>query len=196
MRTQEAILNEAWIETASGKSFYFLNPDPDSIDIHDIAYSLSNLCRYTGHCSAFYSVAEHSVYVASLLPSHLRLAGLLHDASEAYLGDVNSPLKRLLPDYKKIEQGVEEAIAQKFGLEYPHNPAIKHADLQQLRTESYHLLPSKGESWGVSHLRVDNGRVPKCVPPAAAYRVFMTVYEELTKPIIELPPKPSIILAA
>ena len=195
----EEIVKASWIETASGKRFSFLEPDPDSIDIHDIAYALSNLCRYTGHCRSFYSVAEHSVYVASLLPSDLRLSGLLHDAAEAYLGDVNSPLKRLLPDFKKIEHGVEEAIAKKFNLPYPFAAGVKHADLQQLRTEAHHLLPSKGEeweSWGTEKLHVDNGRVPACVPPLAAYNSFMAVYEMLTKPIIELPPKKEIILAA
>jgi hypothetical protein len=190
----EEIKNNPWIETVSGKHFHFLSPSPDEIDIHDIAYALSNLCRYTGHCSSFYSVAEHSVYVASLLPSELRLAGLLHDAAEAYLGDVNSPLKRLLPDYKKIEKRVEEAIANKFKLPFPHPTGIKHADLQQLRTESFHLIPSKGAEWGLDKLLVENGRAPKCVPPAAAYRVFMAVYESITKPIIELPPEKKIIL--
>lgn len=189
MRFETEVVNSAWIETASGRKFNFLSPDPDSIDIHDIAYALSNLCRYTGHCRSYYSVAEHSVYVASLLPDNLRLAGLLHDAAEAYLGDVNSPLKRLLPEYKEIEHGVEAAIAKKFGLEYPFPSGVKHADLQQLRTEAHHLLPSRGEeweAWGTEKLHIDNGRVPVCVPPAAAYKAFMAVYDKLTKPIIEL----------
>lgn len=107
------------ISTVSGRFFDILKPEDYEFDIDEIATALSNICRYTGHVNKFYSVAEHSVLVSRLVPSRLALAGLLHDASEAFVGDVSSPLKRLLPDYKRIEERVQEAIADQFGLPYP-----------------------------------------------------------------------------
>lgn len=171
-----------WMETRGGRHFHFLTPSEDEIDINDISYALSNLCRYTGHSKAFYSVAEHSIYVASLLPSELQLAGLLHDAEEAFIGDVSSPLKMLLPEYKKIAKGIEKVIEQKFKVDLT-DARIKHADRQQLRTEAHFLLESRGEDWdiwGTDAYPVAGGRMPKALPPQAADRAFMMVYKRLT----------------
>lgn len=107
------------ISTVSGRFYDLLAPEKYEYDIEEIAHSLSNLCRYTGHSNVFYSVAEHSVLVSRLVPERLALCGLLHDASEAFCGDVSSPLKKLLPEYQAIEDGVQKAIADYFGLEYP-----------------------------------------------------------------------------
>lgn len=195
-RERHHVLISPYIETVSGKSFHFLEPSDDEIDITDIAYALSNMCRYTGHSKRFYSVAEHSIYVAQLLPPELRLAGLLHDASEAYLGDVSSPLKQLLPEYKEIEKTVEAAIARRFELLYPHDPLIKQMDLQQLCTEAHHLLPSGGKDWEVCNgYMPEDGVHPRGVPPALAYQAFMTVYERLTGKTTVGVPESRIILA-
>src|SRR5690606_8557009 len=141
----EGHLYEPYVETRTGKKFTFLEPKADDIDIADIAYALANQCRFNGHCSSFYSVAEHSVAVAMLLPQELQLAGLLHDAAEAYLGDIPSPLKQFLPDYDRLETTVITAINEKFGViwDAPTEAAVKQADLQQLRTEAHHLIPSQ-----------------------------------------------------
>ncbi|MEM4379972.1 MAG: hypothetical protein QXL01_04720, partial [Thermoplasmatales archaeon] len=85
---------EPWIETYSGKKFDYLAQS--ELDIEDIAHALSNLCRFNGHTRVFYSVAEHSVNVSSMVPPELKIAALLHDAAEAYIGDVPSPLKQLI----------------------------------------------------------------------------------------------------
>lgn len=129
------------ILTASGRYFDFLNPKPEAIDIHDIATALSRMPRFTGHTTEFYSVAQHSVEVSRLVPPGHALAGLLHDASEAYMGDLASPLKQLVPDYKAIEKRVERAICARFGLAFPLDPCIKRADLTMLVTERRDLMP-------------------------------------------------------
>jgi hypothetical protein len=87
-----------YIVTYTGRRFHFLDPKIDEISIEDIAHALSNVCRFTGHTKRFYSVAEHSCLVSALCDN--RLEGLLHDASEAYMSDLSSPLKMLVPDYK------------------------------------------------------------------------------------------------
>jgi len=90
-------MNVPAVSTKSGRRVALLNPSPSQIVIGDIAHGLAHQCRFNGQTSKFYSVAQHSVLVASILPRELRLAGLLHDASETYLGDVVQPLKELLP---------------------------------------------------------------------------------------------------
>jgi 5'-deoxynucleotidase YfbR-like HD superfamily hydrolase len=113
------------INTISGRRINLLNPDPKSIDIEDIAHSLAMQCRWTGHVNQFYSVAQHSVlsveyWVFDCVGKDQRtncLELLLHDAQEAYLHDISSPLKKLLPEYQRIEQNFKNAIAERFGLE-------------------------------------------------------------------------------
>lgn len=142
---------EPEIMTTSGGYFNFENPDPDSFTIHDIAYALGNTCRYGGHCRPFYSVAQHSVYVSKLVPAEYALFGLLHDAQEAFVGDMPSPLKRMLPEFKAIEDKAEAVILDKYGVVVtPESKRIvKEADLIALRTEREVLLPEgeEGDAW-------------------------------------------------
>lgn len=180
---------EEYIETRSGKHFHFLDPKADDIDIHDIAFALSNTCRYNGHCKTYYSVAEHSMYVSALLPDGLRLSGLLHDAAEAYVGDIPSPIKRFLPDIRAMEEAIQAAIVAKFKLDVDDYSEIKRADLQQLRTESHFLLPSRGENWAMwdtLKFDVEDGYEPQGLPPQVAFVEFMKMYKELTESKIVL----------
>jgi uncharacterized protein len=135
------------ILTASGSYFDFLSPDSDTIVIEDIAIALSRINRFTGHTRVPYSVAQHSYIVSLVVPLEYALQGLLHDASEAYLGDVSTPLKQLVPEYKVIERRVEEAIMRKFGLPFPLHPSIKQADLRMLVTEKRDLMPRPVHRW-------------------------------------------------
>lgn len=111
------------IITRSGISFDLKSPTVDMVKIEDIAYALSRICRFTGHVdipNGIYSVATHS-YNVSIQLSHspkLALLGLLHDAPEAYYGDVSSPLKSLLPEYRQLEDNCWEVICEKFSLDY------------------------------------------------------------------------------
>ena len=105
---------------------------------------MSNICRFTGHVNKFYSVAQHSVYVSRLCPPELQFQALLHDASEAFLGDVSSPLKKLLPDYREIEERVHAVVMVRFGLPIEMPSEIKLADTIMLATEKDLLLNPSG----------------------------------------------------
>lgn len=169
-----------WIETHSGRKFEFLSPTPDMVDIDDIAHSLSRQCRFSGHTSKFYSVAEHSINV-SLLSTN-KLEGLLHDASEAYLLDIPSPIKQYLTNYKEIEHKVMCAIADKFGFWYPLPPDIKDADHAQLKTEAKHLLPSQGKDWADQYqTKIQVGITPKCLVPDLAKEMFLGMFEMINQ---------------
>lgn len=135
--------NMGCFTTANGHLIEFANPDPKSIDINDIAHALSHLCRFGGHARPFYSVAQHSVLVAHLVSAPARRYALLHDAPEAYLGDVIKPLKLLLgKPYSDMEQKFEAAIATAFACPYSKAIAaeVKMADLRALHLEHQALI--------------------------------------------------------
>lgn len=142
------------IMLASGALFDLANPEGSDLSLHDIAYGLGRICRFGGHTSRFYSVAEHSVHVASLVPVDLARAALLHDASEAIIGDVTRPLKALLPDYRAIEARLEAMIALRFapGNGGPLDLAaaeIKAADCAMCAVEARELMPHAPGYWEV-----------------------------------------------
>jgi hypothetical protein len=120
-------------QTNSGTLVYLTDPKKEQICIYDIAHNLSHQARYNGALDQFYSVAQHSVYVAEYMESqghdtNMCLKALLHDAHEAYLGDVVTPLKVLLPDYMVIEQNLDDVICDKFKVPRGMPPELKEAD--------------------------------------------------------------------
>lgn len=137
-----------WMQTHSGRRYYPLDPRSDEIEPSDIAHALSLLCRYGGHIDRFYSVAEHCVLMSQAVAPENALVALLHDATEAYVGDVVRPLKRQLPGYKVIEDRVWYTIAVRFGLDVMVPAEVKEADNRILITERLALMP-KAERWGV-----------------------------------------------
>ncbi len=133
-----------YIVTNSGRQFFLERPTLKSINIKDIAHALSLLCRFNGHTKQFYSIAQHSVIVASLVAPKYALFGLLHDASEAYIGDVTSPLKRLLHSaYNPIERRIMDVVARKFGfvMDEAAAAAVKVADMTVFAMEARDLMP-------------------------------------------------------
>lgn len=139
--------NSTWMQTYTGKAFWPLDPDPEMIDIEDIAWSLSMQCRFTGHVNRFYSVAEHCIHCSYLVPERYELTALLHDASEAYLTDIARPVKCQLPEYKIMELELEKVIAQRFDLVFPFPNEVKYADNVMLVTEKDQLLRTPSRAW-------------------------------------------------
>lgn len=133
------------LTTFSGICVDVLNPMASDFEIYDIAHSLSQLCRFGGHSREFYSVAQHSVRVAAELPSGLQLAGLLHDASEAYLIDVPRPVKAHLSEYRRIEDNLLNVLFKQFGISLDDKGAqlIKDADDAVLAAEWKELMPRR-----------------------------------------------------
>ena len=180
-----------WMQTASARKFWPLDPHPEDIDISDIAHALSLICRFGGHCREFYSVAEHCVHV-SLVAARLAreagadaeesravaLAGLLHDASEAYLGDMIRPLKHQpeMAAYRAAEVAVAQAIAERFGLPWPMHPEVKQADEVLLATEARDIMG--GESAGKWRLHAAPMAEVLCpMTPTEARTAFMTSFD-------------------
>ena len=135
------------VETCSGRYVDVRRPDPATIDTMDIAHALSMQCRFNGHVRDFYSVAEHCVRVANHLPPALRIHGLLHDAAEAYVGDVVTPVKRWLYGFAGMEDRTLRAIYAHLRVPRPgaaERKCVHQADLLALREEAWALLPSQG----------------------------------------------------
>lgn len=136
-----------WMQTVSGRAFWPLDPQPEDIDIGDIAHALSMCCRFAGHSMAFYSVAEHSYHVSTQVSEEHALQALLHDATEAYIGDMVRPLKQMIPQYREIESDIWAAIALRFGVPFVLHPSIKAADNAVLLAEKRELLTTPPIPW-------------------------------------------------
>ena len=168
----------SWIQTFTGTKFYPTKPNPADIHIADIAHALSHMCRYGGHCSEFYSVAEHSVILSRVVPREDALWALLHDATEAYLVDVPRPVKKELTNYREIEAGLEVAVAMKFGLQLPIPESVKHADNAILADEMSALMPNPPDCW--EDLPPPLGVWVPLWGPKDAEVAFLTRFKELT----------------
>lgn len=173
---------EPTILTVDGNYFDFRDPWSGPIKIRTIAHALSHICRFTGHTRKFYSVAQHSVMVSYIVPQEHALAGLLHDATEAFVGDVSAPLKHLLPDYRAIEKRVETAVLIRFGLSPELPKCVKHADLVMLATEQRDIMNCRrGDEWSVlSGIRPLNRKI-RPWPIWWARLMFVFRYWQLTR---------------
>lgn len=181
-----------WTQTYTGRQFYPLDPRADDIDIVDIAHALSRICRFNGHCSRPYSVAEHSLHVALHVAQDQSepvdrttvLAALLHDASEAYLCDIPRPLKTMpeMAPYRAMEANVEAIIAAKYGLPHPLPAIVKRHDLRALATEYRDLVPNKRHPWHLPEPAWDGWSLTYGMDGGVAYdkAMFLAFYRYLS----------------
>ncbi len=170
-----------WMQTFLGGRLHLLDPKPHEIDPRDIARGLAFQCRYTGQCSHFYSVAQHSVLCADMAEQdggdfYAARVMLLHDATEAYIGDMNRPLKSVLPEYQAIERKLWLAIAARFGLPADMPAAVKEIDKRMLAIEKVALCPNAEEWPGVPEVKVESFFAWE---PAYALMKFAEKFHEL-----------------
>ncbi len=165
----------------SGEFYSYVNPQANKWTIEDIALSLGHLCRYSGQVQKFYSIAQHCYLVSYAVDQEFALDGLLHDGVEAFMVDIPTPLKMLLPDYKQIEAEHEQEMFSRFGLEYPMNPAVKKADTELLCAE-VRDMKAKHAHWDrYSHINVDHIAHIDPWTSAKATKMFLQRYYQLMK---------------
>lgn len=173
----------AWAQTYTGKAFWPLDPRSDEVDLTDIAHSLAQQPRFNGHSLKFYSVAQHSVLVSKIVHPSQALAALFHDASEAYTGDIISPLKKFLPaEFKQIEIKIENAIFKKFNInpETVDHKDIKKADKIVLVTEMRDVMEKPPQKWDEDGLFEPLSEKIIPLSPEEAEQLFLERYKELT----------------
>ena len=193
-----------WIQTYTGLKFDLDNPTPEMIRFDDIAHPLSNLARFNGHTKFMYSVAQHSVFVAREIKKmggsvEEQLWGLLHDAAEAYVGDVCSPIKHLpfMESYRYMEGMILYAIQCRFGLKagvMHHNEdsegpsmivinvpeIVLEADTMMLAIEKRDCLKHEIKwDWELPDVTKTNTYIGQCWQPTTAYKYFCEEYNKL-----------------
>jgi hypothetical protein len=175
-------LMDEWILTYTHKKFHVLNPKPEDIDIRDIARALSMTCRFSGHVNSFWSVASHSILVSELVSQEHALTALLHDAAEAYLTDIPTPIKRsmgMAKEYREMEDRVLSVIMQKYGGCYPLPDEVEFVDHNIVGSEAIELF-NEFPDWVVER-KLHLFDVPiKPVGPEEAEKMFLKRFEELT----------------
>lgn len=173
----------SWLQTGSGGRVSVDNPLPEEINIEDISKALSKLCRYNGHCEDFYSVAQHCVLGAKFALENFGKEAakefLLHDATEAFVGDMIRPVKALNPWFQDTEDLFWKAIAVKFGLPLQHSQSCHYIDNVMLVWEKRDLLP-KSEEWpNLPNIEGFNLPVMKCWTWNRSEKEFNKLYEKL-----------------
>lgn len=176
--------SKVWLQTATGRVFNPQLPDPNDIVIEDIAHALGNLCRFTGHAPVFYSVAQHSVLVSYLVNPIYAKEALLHDAAEAYLNDLNTPVKSTLGEYRQLERDLQRAIYRKFGLVENEPKDVQDADALAFRMEIIRFFHYGCPLWAkyINNPQEYNEspiKIPKPLSPAESKVSFLLRYDEL-----------------
>lgn len=169
-----------FMQTFTGRQYWPMSPRPHEVYIEDIAHSLSLQCRYAGHCLRFYSVAEHSVLIARHLAAahapEVALAGLLHDAPEAYCVDIPRPLKPYLTNYRAIEQDNWLAIAARYQLDRELPREVHDADNRIIADELVNLVPMP---WHARYAGKELGVRLRYWSPEEAETEFLATFEAL-----------------
>lgn len=182
-------MKTGFVETSSGTHFSLDNPE---FYPNDIAHALSMNCRFNGHTSEFYSVAEHSMLVSAIVyflggSNEQKLEGLLHDATEAYLSDVPAPFKQFLPDWKKLDHELDLKFRDWAGLPAEKDALVKKADWMALFIEAQYFIHDKGECFldpdglraEALELAAEYELVPQGFDPETAKQMFLECWLEL-----------------
>jgi uncharacterized protein len=168
-----------WMLSLKGHQLWPMDLRPEDLDIEEIAHALSNICRFGGHCRTFYSVAQHSVFVAECVSTPNKRTALLHDATEAYVGDVVRPLKVNLVGYEEIESAAWQAVSSAFRLPEHLPEEVELADARVLLAEKRDLLNNRNDHvWDFPQCRFPDASPFPARPispllPTEARRLFL-----------------------
>lgn len=167
----------------NGGFFDFQNPENLGVfTIEDIAHVASHICRFAGHVPHFYPLAQHLVNTSLIVAPCFAKAALLHDTSEVFTNDIVTPLKILVPAFKRIEERIEAEMARRFEYQYPYADEVKTADLQMLAIEK-HILRPMDPQWamldGVKFRHLLDKVNMEPMTPAEAKAAFLKRYEEV-----------------
>lgn len=168
-----------WMATYTGGWIYPLNPNPDHVNIEDIAHHLSNQCRFTGAVRKFYSTGQHSILASYIVPPDDAMWALVHDSPEAYLSDIARPIKHnkdfveFGEYYRKCERRLMDAICEHFGLPLEEPESVEIADKMLLRAEQRDLMPNDPSDGPIYE--------PEIVPwePEFTEKMFLSRYAHL-----------------
>lgn len=177
---------QCFISTASGRKFYLSNPE---FYIPDIAHALSMNCRFNGHCTKFFSVAEHSVIIAKMM-QHFNegnpLEGLLHDATEAYLSDMPAPFKQNFRELALFDKALDSKFREYVGLPLKCSKECKKYDWICLYIEEYwlsspHCEAKFSDPFGYRPIALELAEKfkPQCLLPNEGKQAFLEMYEKL-----------------
>lgn len=181
------ITTDGCFRTFTRKKFNILHPTDDMIDIEDIAKGLAYKPHFSGFSPRFFSIAEHCLLVEQLMSSYheqdycARLEALLHDASEAYTGDMIKPIKNLLPNFVVIEKNIQKAIYAKYNIKpmnYTLNVKFFDNKAQDIEAGIFFDLYDTDRKKMMQHLI-------NYYSPDAAYRIFLTRFNFLVLKIKE-----------
>jgi len=186
--------SKRWKQTYTGRRFSVFNPTEGDICIEDIAHSLAGIARFTCHTHIPYSVAQHSVYVAQLCSPEMKPYGLMHDAPEAYIGDISPDIKAELPLFRAVEAHLLQVIQQRYGLKsIGVPPEVDAIDKRMCLTEGRDLMPGGIDGWAAewaSHFKgckaepFENFGIQECWGHTRAKSEFLAMFGELFfKPI-------------
>lgn len=190
-------LEDQWIKTFTGRRFHPAASEPD-FALDDIAHALAMTVRYNGHCTDFYSVAEHAVLVSKIVEDmtndpQLAFEALHHDDTEAYLSDVPAPFKEVLPDYRRFDKELEIKLRTFWDLPGQKSAVVKQADWVALFIEAEKLLPGGGADFvdpaGIRRLALlCTHRWPIiCALPRVAEAMYKDRHNELLERLSERP---------
>ena len=169
----------SWIQTHSGQQFIPAALNPDAIRISDIAQALSMLCRFNGHTRRFYSVAEHCIVMSQMVAPEHAYEALMHDAAEAYIGDLARPLKPFVRGFKEMEERIMDVIREKYEVPGP-TPAVKEADVRMLVTEQQQLMGEPPVPWETDGAEPYDVMLACHSPSEELARMFCRRFLELT----------------
>ncbi len=151
-------VEDGWLEMVSGIAFYFGDPTMDMIRPEDIAYSLSRLCRYNGHVRRWYTVAEHTCIMSDWIMTQPwatardGLTALHHDDAEYIIGDLPRPIKVTMPQFKALEEILDQKMAMRFGTIWPFPGWLKEADSRILMDERAEIMNPSTNIWGTDEM--------------------------------------------